>query len=66
MKVKVTGDLDKRSFHGELGCKSLTGGGLRVNRKIKIRESKDSHSFEEFCCFEEQENGVVTDGVKIY
>ena len=39
--VKVTGDLDKGSFHGGLGCKRLTGVGSGENGKRRIRESED-------------------------
>ena len=48
--VELTGNLDKSTLHEELGCKSLTGRGLRQNEKRRSRESKDRHSFEKFCC----------------
>lgn len=60
--VKVTGILDKGSFPGQLGYKSLNGVGQEKMGREELEKVKTFTSFEEYCCQEEQRNRVVTGG----
>ena len=58
--MRVTGLTARSSFHGELGCKSLTGVGLRENVKRRTEKGKMDLLLRSFAVRRNKEMGVIT------